>query len=49
MLGGRDALILANYMGGKVPVIYTHDRELVSLQRVAWRSASIEIRDPLVV
>ncbi|MGD0804574.1 MAG: hypothetical protein ABSA11_10950 [Candidatus Bathyarchaeia archaeon] len=49
MLGGRDALILANYIGGKVPVIYTHDKELVSLQRVVWRSASIEIRDPLVV
>ena len=49
MLGGRDALILANYIGGKIPVMYTHDRELVSLQRVAWRSASIEIRDPLAV
>ncbi len=47
MLGGRDALILANYIGGKVPVMYTHDRELASLQRVVWRAASIEIRDPL--
>jgi predicted nucleic acid-binding protein len=48
-LGGRDALILANYIGGKVPVIYTHDRDLVSIQRVAWRSASLEIRDPLTL
>jgi predicted nucleic acid-binding protein len=48
-LGGRDALILANYISGKVPVIYTHDRELIALQRVAWRSASIEIRDPLAI
>ena len=47
-LGGRDSLILANYISGKIPVIYTHDRELVVLQRVAWRSASLEIRDPLV-
>jgi predicted nucleic acid-binding protein len=49
MLGGRDALILANYLGGKIPVMYTHDRELVSLQSIAWRSTSIEIRDPLTV
>jgi predicted nucleic acid-binding protein len=47
MLGGRDALILANYIGNKIPVIYTHDGELLSLKRVSWRSASIEIRDPL--
>jgi len=47
MLGGRDALILANYIGGKIPVMYTHDRELASLQRASWRSTSIEIRDPL--
>jgi predicted nucleic acid-binding protein len=47
MLGGRDALILANYICGKVPVMYTHDRELLSLQRVTWRSATIDIRDPL--
>ncbi|MCX6655721.1 MAG: PIN domain-containing protein [Candidatus Bathyarchaeota archaeon] len=46
-LGGRDALILANYISGKILVMYTHDRELLSLQRVAWRSASLEIRDPL--
>ena len=47
-LGGRDALILANYIGGKVPVIYTHDKDLLALQRIVWRSASLEIRDPLV-
>ena len=47
MLGGRDALILANYISGKIPVMYTHDRELLSLQRVTWRSATIDIRDPL--
>lgn len=35
--------------GGKVPVMYTHDRELIALQRVAWRSASIEIRYPLAI
>ena len=47
-LGGRDSLILANYISGKIPVMYTHDGELVSLQHVAWRSTSLEIRDPLV-
>ena len=46
-LGGRDALILANYVGGKVPVMYTHDRELLSLRRVSWRSSYLEISDPI--
>jgi len=46
-LGGRDALILANYIGGKVPVMYTHDQELLSLRRVAWRSSYLEVRDPV--
>ena len=46
-LGGRDALILANYIAGKVPVIYTHDRMLLSLQSVVWRSSQLEIRDPI--
>ena len=46
-LGGREALILANYISSKVPVIYTHDRELLSLQCVKWRSATIDTRDPL--
>ena len=45
-LRGRDALILANYIGGKIPVMYTHDRELLHLRRVAWRSSYLEIRDP---
>jgi predicted nucleic acid-binding protein len=49
VLGGRDAQILADYIGGKVPVVYTHDRDLASIQRVAWRSASLEIRDPLTL
>ncbi|MGD0805798.1 MAG: hypothetical protein ABSA11_17185 [Candidatus Bathyarchaeia archaeon] len=49
MLSGRDALILANYLGGKIPVVYTHDTELLSIRRVTWRSATIEIRDPLTL
>jgi predicted nucleic acid-binding protein len=46
-LGGRDALIIANYIGNKVPVILTHDSRLLHLKRVSWRTASIEMRDPL--
>jgi predicted nucleic acid-binding protein len=46
-LGGRDALIIANYIGNKVPVMLTHDRELLSLRRVSWRTSAIEMRDPL--
>ena len=29
MLGGRDALVLANYISGKVPVMYTRARFLI--------------------
>jgi len=46
-LGGRDALIIANYIGNKVPVMLTHDRRLLPLKRVSWRASSIEMRDPL--
>jgi predicted nucleic acid-binding protein len=28
-LGGRDALIIANFIANKVPTIYTHDQELL--------------------
>lgn len=46
-LGGRDALIIANFLGNKVPTMYTHDQELLSLKRVTWKSASLGFKDPL--
>jgi predicted nucleic acid-binding protein len=47
MLGGRDALIIANFIANKIPVIYTHDRELLKLQKITWKNANLTFKDPL--
>jgi predicted nucleic acid-binding protein len=46
-LGGRDALIIANFISNKVPVIYTHDDELLKLKRIAWKNSQVTFQDPL--
>lgn len=46
-LGGRDALIIANFLANKVPTVYTHDRELLKLQKISWRKSSLTFKDPL--
>ncbi len=45
-LGGRDSLILANLMANNVPVLYTHDEELLSLEQVTWKRFAIRLEDP---
>ena len=46
-LGGRDALIIANFIVNKVPIMYTHDNELLSLKEISWREWTIRFIDPL--
>lgn len=46
-LGGRDSLIIANFIVNKVPIVYTHDQELTTLKKIRWRSFYITFRDPL--
>jgi len=46
-LGGRDSLILANYVANEVPVLYSHDDILTRLQKVSWKTFIIRIEDPL--
>lgn len=46
-LGGRDALIVANFLANKVPIIYTHDDELLKLKKVTRQDAHITFQDPL--
>jgi predicted nucleic acid-binding protein len=46
-LGGRDAIIVANFLANKVPMIYTHDRELLKLQKLSWKNFSVTFKDPL--
>jgi predicted nucleic acid-binding protein len=45
-LGGRDALITANFLANKVPTIYTHDRELLKLEKISWRNSRVTFKDP---
>lgn len=46
-LGGRDAVIIANFIGNKVPKMYTHDQDLLSLKRITWKTTVIDFKDPL--
>jgi predicted nucleic acid-binding protein len=46
-LGGRDALIIANFVANKVSIIYTHDQELLTLQKLSWKNFHLTFKDPL--
>jgi len=45
--GGRDSLILANFLLNKIPIVYSHDDELLKLKKVSWKESSVELKDPL--
>ncbi len=46
-LGGRDSLILANFLANEVPVLYTHDGDLLKLKSVEWKGRRMRILDPV--
>ena len=46
-LGGRDALIIANFITNKIPTVFTHDRELLALQELSWKSQRLTFKDPV--
>ncbi len=46
-LGGRDSLILANFLANEVPALYTHDGDLLRLKIVEWRRRRMRILDPV--
>jgi predicted nucleic acid-binding protein len=46
-LGGRDALIIANFLANKISTVYTHDHKLLELQKIAWRNFCVTFKDPL--
>ena len=46
-LGGRDSLIIANYLTNRVATMYTHDIEIYKLKAVEWRNWKIEFQDPI--
>jgi predicted nucleic acid-binding protein len=47
-LGGRDALITANYIANKITLMYTHDKALLKLQKITWKNTSLTYKDPLI-
>lgn len=46
-LGGRDALIVANYLANKTPTLYTHDKTLLKHQKITHKNTNLTIKDPL--
>jgi predicted nucleic acid-binding protein len=46
-LGGRDSLITANFLANKTPLMYTHDKELLKLQKITWKNTNLTLKDPL--
>ena len=46
-LGGRDALIIANFILNKIPTVYTHDQEILPLKKVSWKNFQLKFKDPL--
>jgi len=45
-LGGRDALILANFLGGKIRKLLTLDEDLLKLKTVKYGKERLEIIRP---
>jgi predicted nucleic acid-binding protein len=46
-LGGRDALIIANYLANQIPAFYTHDKGLLKHQKIVYKNTNLTIQDPL--
>ena len=46
-MGGRDSLITANLLSNKVPVLYTHDDELLKLRKIDWGISRLKFEDPV--
>ena len=46
-IGGRDSLILANFLENKAVKLYTHDGDLLRLGKVAIDGYSLLIEDPI--
>jgi predicted nucleic acid-binding protein len=46
-LGGRDSLIVANFLANNTPILYTHDNELLRHQKITYKNTNLTIKDPL--
>lgn len=46
-LGGRDALIIANFMANQTLALYTHDKQVLKHKRIIYKNMELMIKDPL--
>jgi predicted nucleic acid-binding protein len=46
-LGGRDSLILSNYLFNNVSEVYSHDGHLTKHKRIAMGERQMDLTDPL--
>jgi predicted nucleic acid-binding protein len=46
-LGGRDSLIIANFLANQTPTFYTHDKTLLKHQKITYKNTNLTIKDPL--
>jgi predicted nucleic acid-binding protein len=46
-LGGRDSLIIANFLANQVPLLYTNDDDLLELGKLEWKKSVIRLDNPL--
>jgi predicted nucleic acid-binding protein len=46
-LDGRDALLTANNIANKILILFTHDKTLLKLQKITWKSTNLTFKDPL--
>jgi predicted nucleic acid-binding protein len=46
-LGGRDSLIVANFLANNTPQMYTHDNGLLKHQKITYKNTNLTIKDPV--
>ena len=46
-IGGRDSLIVANFLANKIPIMFTHDKDLLRIKGMTWKNTKITFIDPL--
>jgi DNA topoisomerase VI subunit B len=38
---------MANFIANKIPLMYTHDKELLKIQKITWKNSNLTFKDPL--
>jgi predicted nucleic acid-binding protein len=46
-IGGRDSLILSNFLANKTNTILTHDPDLLTIKKIHWKNQTLNLQDPL--